>query len=257
MLLSIARRCTTKLAGRYLIGDMKTVEDIRRENLGRLVEQSGGITALNTRLGRSARDSTFNQILNKSPNSRGGKPKSMGPRMARAVEDSLSLPSGWMDTQHDQEAVTQGFSLLDKQTGIVTIPRYDTGGSMGSGAVLRDQPGVIERLDVSQEWLEKNVRGYTSAKNLCVVTGFGDSMRPMYNPGDPLIVDSGVSAVEFDAVYFFRVGDEGFIKRLQRIPGKGLLAISENQAYRDWVIDQTMDMEVFGRVLKVWRSEDF
>lgn len=150
-----------------------------------------------------------------------------------------------------------GFTPLYKNTHIVTIPRYETGGSMGDGTVLRDQPGVIERLDVSREWLEKNVRGYTAAGNLCVVTGFGDSMRPMYNPGDPLIVDSGVKSVEFDAVYFFRVGEEGFIKRLQRVPGKGLLAISENQAYRDWVIEPDMDMEVFGRVLKVWCSEDF
>lgn len=128
---------------------------------------------------------------------------------------------------------------------------------MGSGTILRDQPGIIERLEVSHEWLEKNVRGFTSARNLCVVTGFGDSMRPMYNPGDPLIVDAGVKTVEFDSVYFFRVGDEGFIKRLQRIPGQGLTAISENSAYRDWVIDKTMDFELFGRVLKVWRSEDF
>lgn len=148
-------------------------------------------------------------------------------------------------------------SILDKNTDIVTIFRYDTGGSMGMGTQLRDQPGIIERLDVSTEWLEKNVRGYTSAKNLCVVTGFGDSMKPMYNPGDPLIVDSGVQTIEFDAVYFFRVGDEGFIKRVQRVPGKGLVAISENHAYRDWTIDETMDLQVFGRVLKVWRSEDF
>lgn len=155
------------------------------------------------------------------------------------------------------DAENLGFTPLYVNTGLVTISRYDTGGSMGDGVVLRDQPGVIERLEVTREWLEKNVRGYTSTQNLCVVTGFGDSMRPMYNPGDPLIVDAGVKTVNFDAVYFFRVGDEGFIKRLQRVPGKGLLAISENQAYRDWVIEPGMDMEVFGRVLKVWRSEDF
>jgi len=74
---------------------------------------------------------------------------------------------------------------------------------------------------------------------------------------DPLIVDASVKTVDYDGVYFFRVGDEGFIKRLQRIPGKGLLAISENRAYKEWVIDKTMDFEVFGRVLKVWRSEEF
>jgi hypothetical protein len=139
----------------------------------------------------------------------------------------------------------------------IEIRQFRTGGAMGAGLQLRDQPGVIRSWAVSGEWLQRNVRGYTAAKNLCIVTGFGDSMRPMYNPGDPLLVDIGVHAVEFDAVYFFRVGDEGFIKRLQRIPGQGLMAISENKAYRDWVIDSSMDFEVFGRILKVWRSEEF
>lgn len=182
--------------------------------------------------------------------------RNMGEKSARRIEGKCGLPHLWLDTEH-QADIDIGHSLLDKKTGLVTISRYDTGGSMGTGTILRDQPGIIDRLDVSQEWLEKNVRGFTSAKNLCVVTGFGDSMRPMFNPGDPLIVDSGVKAVEFDAVYFFRVGDEGFIKRLQRVPGTGLLAISENQAYRDWAIKPDMDFEVFGRVLKVWCSEDF
>ncbi|OZI56761.1 XRE family transcriptional regulator [Bordetella genomosp. 4] len=140
----------------------------------------------------------------------------------------------------------------------VTIGRYDTGGRMGvTGIELKDQPGVIESWHVSREWLEKNVRGFAATNSLCIVTGFGDSMRPLFNPGDPLIIDASVKAVEFDAIYFFRVGSEGFIKRLQRVPGKGLIAISENSAYRDWVIDESMDFEVFGRVLKVWRSEDF
>ena len=146
----------------------------------------------------------------------------------------------------------------DQSKSSVTIGRYDTGGRMGmAGVELRDQPGVIESWQVSREWLEKNVRGFAATNSLCIVTGFGDSMRPLFNPGDPLIIDGSVKSVEFDAVYFFRVGSEGFIKRLQRVPGKGLLAISENSAYRDWVIDESMDFEVFGRVLKVWRSEDF
>jgi len=194
-------------------------------------------------------------------------PRKLGDSVSAKIAEALRKEPYWMDQPHpelwDEEGRTLekggelGHSILDKKTGLVTISRYDTGGSMGAGTVLRDQPGVIERLDVSHEWLEKNVRGHTTAKNLCVVTGFGDSMRPMFNPGDPLIVDAGVKTVEFDAVYFFRVGDEGFIKRLQRVPGTGLLAISENQAYRDWLIKPEMDFEVFGRVLKVWRSEDF
>lgn len=158
----------------------------------------------------------------------------------RIDEDNLPLPAATPAGGH-----------------VVRIPQYDAAGAMGNGLELRDQPGVIHSWNVSREWLNKNVRHFSSTDNLCIVTGFGDSMRPMFNPGDPLLVDVGVNTVDFDAVYFFRVESEGFIKRLQRVPGQGLLAISENSAYREWTIDRSMDFEVFGRVLKVWRSEDF
>src|SRR5690606_10528399 len=107
-------------------------------------------------------------------------------------------------------------------------------------------PGVIQSWSVNREWLQKNVKSFTAANNLCIVTGFGDSMRPMFNPGDPLIVDTGVNSVEFDAVYFFRVGNEGFIKRLQRIPtleGTIIRAKSENKKYDAWDISPGMDIE--------------
>ncbi|MFV5212721.1 helix-turn-helix transcriptional regulator [Azonexus caeni] len=139
----------------------------------------------------------------------------------------------------------------------VVINQFDAGGSMGAGLLLRDQPGVIQSWSVSQEWIAKNVRSHTGTNNLCIVTGFGDSMRPMYEPGDPLLIDSSVKSVDFDGIYFFRVGNEGFIKRLQRIPGEGIRAISENKAYETWTIKRDMDFEVFGRVLKAWKSEDY
>lgn len=139
----------------------------------------------------------------------------------------------------------------------INIDQFDTGGAMGSGLILRDQPGVIHGWRVTTEWINKNVKSHSGVKNLCIVTGFGDSMRGMFNPGDPLLVDIGVKTVEFDAVYFFRVGNEGFIKRLQRIPGDGIRVISKNKDYETWTISEAMDFEVFGRVLKVWCSEDF
>jgi phage repressor protein C with HTH and peptisase S24 domain len=154
----------------------------------------------------------------------------------------------------------EGFLLAEADRaywdGPIAIPQFDAGGSMGGGVDLHDQPGIIQNLRVTREWLDFNVRSCTSPKNLCIVTGFGDSMRPLFNPGDPLLLDRGVVSVEIDAVYFFRIGKEGFIKRLQRVPGNGLVAISENKSYKEWIITAEMDFEVFGRVLKAWRSED-
>lgn len=142
----------------------------------------------------------------------------------------------------------------------ILIPQYATGGAMGTGLMLPDQPGQIHGWRVNREWIEKNARNYSSIGNLCIVTGFGDSMRPLYHPGDPLLVDNGINTVEFDGIYFFRIGEEGFIKRLQRIPtGAGTIyrAKSENEKYDPWDITPDMDFEVLGRVIRVWCGTDF
>ena len=179
-----------------------------------------------------------------------GKPRGVGPNLREKL--TLTFPT-WLDTQSvgAAEVAAQGYSVE------FTIPQYATGGAMGAGLLLRDQPGMINSWRVTPEWVQKNVHHFTNPRNLAIVTGFGDSMRPLYNPGDPLLVDRGVTSVDFDSIYFFRIENEGFIKRLQRIPGIGLRAISENKAYESWDIKDGMDFEVFARVVKVWRGEDF
>lgn len=179
-----------------------------------------------------------------------------GEKIARSIEEAADLPPGWLDQASDDGHVSFVASPTARQKELV-ITQYRTGGAMGHGLLLRDQPGEIRSWNVTPEWIQKNVPNCTSPRNLAIVTGFGDSMKPLYNPGDPLLVDTGVKTVGFDAIYFFRIADEGFIKRLQRVPGEGLIAISENKAYRDWVIQDGMDFEVFARVVKVWRGEEF
>ena len=152
---------------------------------------------------------------------------------------------------------TSGNNRSKNKPDELVIPQFDAGGAMGVGLILRDQPGVIQSWHVNQEWMQKNIKSNTGAANLCIVTGFGDSMKGMFNSGDPLVLDSGVKTVDFDAVYFFRVEDEGFIKRLQRIPGEGIRVLSENKKYDSWTIKPGMDFQVFGRVVKAWQGEDF
>jgi phage repressor protein C with HTH and peptisase S24 domain len=215
--------------------------------LRHLCEREGGYKIVAKQAGVSA-DNLYQILAGVLLDS--GKPRGVGPRLREKL--TKAYPT-WMSSVASIAAEPQASYNGDE----ITIPQYATGGAMGSGILLRDQPGSIQSWIVSPEWLQKNVHHITSPRNLAIVTGFGDSMRPMYNPGDPLLVDRGVTSVSFDAIYFFRIGNEGFIKRLQRIPGVGLRAISENKAYESWDIREGMDFEVFARVVKVWRSEDF
>lgn len=144
------------------------------------------------------------------------------------------------------------------------IPQYEAGGAMGHGLVLEEQPpGLIKSWTVDHEWLRLNVRHHTGIHNLCIVTGFGPSMRGMFNPGDPLLCDLGRKTVDVDGVYFFRVGEHGFIKILQRIPtadGVAIRAKSKNTDYDPFDITPKMltqegYFEVFGKILTIWKSE--
>ena len=147
----------------------------------------------------------------------------------------------------------------------LVITQYDeTGGSMGHGFNLTDSPpGHIRSWRVTHEWLRLNVPMHSGVKNLAIVTGFGPSMKPMFNPGDPLLVDTGVKVIDHEGVYFFRVGDEGFIKLVQRVPdpeGAGVMLqiISKNPDYPPYPMSpKNPHFEVLGKVLTVWRSEQF
>lgn len=181
------------------------------------------------------------------------------PITEKTIQKAEALPEcrSWFTQGRESDArETRATNLLKKESE-VSLVHYAAGGAMGKGLILQgEQPGIIRNMIVTREWAQKNLRSHTGLQNLCIVTGFGDSMKPLFNPGDPLIVDQGVKACDVDAVYFFRVGEEGFIKRLQRVPGEGVWALSANKEYKDWLIQKDSDFEVFGRVLKAWKGED-
>lgn len=231
----------------------------RRYWLARWVTEAGGPKALGLLV--DTPDTHLTAILKGRRN--------VGDDLAEKIERKLGRQPGDMDIDPDDgiEILTTPLGGKADAYGTISssvaklrdtlIPQYATGGSMGNGLILRDQPGHITSWRVTPEWIQKNVHNISAASNLAIVTGFGDSMKPMYNPGDPLLVDSGVREMKFDGVYFFRIGEEGFIKRLQRIPGVGIRAISENKAYEPWDIAPSMDFEVLARVVKVWRGDDY
>lgn len=150
---------------------------------------------------------------------------------------------------------------VDARSDDLKIPQYAVGGSMGHGTLLGEKPpGLIKSWSVEREWVRRNVPVHSGIQNLCIVTGFGPSMKPLYNPGDPLLMDRGVNQVETEGVYFFRVGEDGYIKQVERIPtenGLVLRAKSLNPTYGSFDITKKMmgDFECFGKILTVWRSE--
>jgi hypothetical protein len=230
---------------------IKEITETRRENLRRWID---------TKCDQSQSKFIEKTGINQGELSGLLRNKSFGEKKARSLEDLSGMPNLWLDIDQDGDISIASYihnSVIEKKhTGII-IEQYDAVGAMGNGLVLKDQSGVISEWNVSEEWVRLNLRNYTSIQNIKIVTGFGDSMQGTFNSGDPVIIDIGVKAVEFDSAYFFRVGNEGYIKRLQRVPGIGLRAISANKEYEPWSITADMDFEVFGVVLKTFNSINF
>jgi hypothetical protein len=78
---------------------VKSIYEIRRTNLLLLKEQHGSWVKLNRALGRDDRDSTFSQIANAAPDSRTKRPRTMGDRQAREIEEALKLQLHAMDRE--------------------------------------------------------------------------------------------------------------------------------------------------------------
>lgn len=263
-----------KVAGCYYL--IMENRDIRLNNLKYAIWACGSIEALAEKA--ECNKKYLEQIIQGFQGPKDRNPRSLGNRVAPKIAKAIGQPSHWIDQINSEQWMeidsndfltprepghkTDNVVRLEKKkSDDITIRQFETGGAMGAGIELRDQPGIIQSWRVNPEWLERNVRAHSNAKNLCIVTGFGDSMQPLFNPGDPLLVDTGVSVVDFDSIYFFRIGNDGYVKRLQRIPteeGLVIRAISENRdAYEPFNITKKMDFQVLGRVLKVWRSQDF
>ena len=191
--------------------------------------------------------------------------KSFGEKVARKIEAALGLPRYGLDESGAVLKVappSEAPQMDGDAGGDIVIPQYEAGGSMGFGRLLleNEPPGHIKQWTVDNDWLRRNVPNHTGAQNLCIVTGFGPSMRPMFNPGDPLLVDTGVKTCEEDAVFFFRWRSHGFIKMLQRIPtadGLVIRAKSKNPDYDAFDIKVDSDFQVLAKVLTVWKSEQF
>lgn len=77
---------------------MKTVDEIRLENLMLLIFEKGTQEAVAEAGGTSS--VYLSQIKNRTPDKKTGKPRQMGDDMARKLEEGCVKERGWMDNVH-------------------------------------------------------------------------------------------------------------------------------------------------------------
>lgn len=79
---------------------MKTCEEIRRDNLNRLIKEAGGIPSLAERYGCT--EPMIKSLQKGYKDSKSGTPKEIGRKVARDLEVIMGKEIGWMDHDHDE-----------------------------------------------------------------------------------------------------------------------------------------------------------
>lgn len=158
-----------------------------------------------------------------------------------------------MDSSH---GISEEMEDYSSKTPSVMVRLFDATPSMGRGVMRPDRDTVLGEVNLSKEWIGRNLSISNSA-NLAMLTAYGDSMAPTFADGDMLLVDRGVVDVKLDAVYVLALNDELFVKRVQRRITDGAVIIkSDNPLYDPVILDngERNSLQVLGRVVWAWNG---
>lgn len=135
---------------------------------------------------------------------------------------------------------------LGGDSNYVVVPQYNVAASAGAGVVNGGEE-CNGGLSFSRHWINK--RGL-QPNSLKVISVSGDSMSPVLNDGDKVLVDVSDTVPKSGRAYVLLQGDELLVKYCQLLPDGMLRVSSANPNYPTYDIDlaKTPGVSIVGRV---------
>lgn len=125
-----------------------------------------------------------------------------------------------------------------------------------AGVGVSNEHEILTQVIVTKEWLHNQYPNIKNIHALALCQPRGDSMYPTFKKDDTLIVDRTVTSFETEGVYVFSYDGEVFLKRVQRIPARGVKVISDNREVYDayeLAKAELENVQVLGLVIGKWR----
>lgn len=209
---------------------MKLIDDIRAENLKRLVEEFGSLKALAERLGKS--ESQVSQWVNRSINFGTGKPRGMRSATARAVEVACCKPEGWLDVLREEpldapeSTSTQHNSNAEPGPRLGSTVKVPVVGSaqLGDNGFRAELEYPVGHGDGFVEFAARDANAYALR---CV----GDSMKPRIKDGEFVVVYPNHTPGPGDEVLVRFTDGRVMVKEMLYIRDNVLHLLSINEAH--------------------------
>ncbi|MEP0190559.1 MAG: S24 family peptidase [Erythrobacter sp.] len=215
-------------------------EGPRRRLLELSQERGVSLASLSELLGRNP--TYLQQFIRK------GSPRKLEESDRHALAQFFGVHEGEL-RKGELEAKEKSYSATvsaQSRGNFVEVPRLDIGASAGSGTLLGEEQ-AFDAFCFSRRWLAE--QGLQNAK-LSAITVEGDSMEPLLNDGDEILVDR--SPLTFrDGVHVVRLGETLMVKRVASAGAGRYSLLSQNLAYPPVQVEEA-DIEIIGRV--VWKG---
>lgn len=143
-------------------------------------------------------------------------------------------------------------SRQQEVSDIISIPYYpEVSAAAGSGALVYDE-NTVKHLQISSA-----IINISTGDNVCLINATGNSMQPVIDDRDLLLVDLSQKLITDEGIYVIRLDTTLVVKRVQKILN-GIILISDNPQYppREISADNfnENDAAVIGKVIAVIKN---
>ena len=230
-------------------------------------------------MGQNYLQQSIYQVATCRPDSKTGKPKSVGKQLRDKLDDAYP---GWQEISFDDLAPELPISaprpdhdnLVSQRqapyhvtgspadqapppgTAAIQVPTLANAGSMGAGNDVLHDDVMVGTIALSADWVYKRIRPTTPGALRCM-HAYGDSMSPTFEDGDILLVDTGATnPSDADGVYVLEANQRLFIKRVTERLGGGHDVTSDNPRVKTVSdLNGGHEVSVKGRVVWSWNGK--
>lgn len=137
------------------------------------------------------------------------------------------------------------FGTAPQSNEYLEIPEYNIRFSAGHGAMLFEEGAAESSASYREDFF---IKQNLNPKRCVRVRVQGTSMQGVLWDGDVVLINRDEINVIDGKIYALRIGEELYIKRLQKIPGGQLKLQSENPDYDDVTVSIEEEVEIIGRI---------
>lgn len=163
--------------------------------------------------------------------------------LGKVSKDNVQKLAKLLDTS--PEWLLYGTGVESDNT--INFDLLDVGASAGTGVALFDE-SVVQSISIDKDKFQELFKCKPS-ESMKIINIQGDSMQPTFKDNDFILVDIANTELA-DGVFVFRIDDELYVKRLQRLPNK-VVALSDNSNYIPF--DLPDNTQIIAKVVCAWQ----